>query len=145
MPLVAAATPTAEQRRLVQACAADDPLVVAGLWTYLSCFNEAHTIAQDIHNADGSYWHAILHRREPDAWNAAYWLRKVGSHPIYPELLQEAEKAGYAPDAKWDPFAFVDYCEWARQRPGSSNERIACAVTLAEWQLLFDRCARKSP
>ena len=32
MPLVASATPTEEQRRMVQACAAADPLVLAGLW-----------------------------------------------------------------------------------------------------------------
>ena len=143
MPLVASATGTEEQRSMVRACSSADPLILAGLWTYLSCFSEAHNIAQDIPNADGSYWHAILHRREPDAWNSNYWFRKVGRHPIYPELRQEAEKVGYAPDANWSPFSFIDYCEWARQRPGSPNERIACAVTLIEWQLLFDHCARK--
>ena len=143
MPLVASSTPTGEQRRMVQACASANPLVLAGLWTYLSHFDEAHKIAQDIHNADGSYWHAILHRREPDAWNAGYWFRKVGSHTIFEELRLEAEKLGYAPDLKWDPIAFIDYCEWARTHPGSREEQIAIAVTQAEWQLLFDRCARK--
>ncbi len=137
MPLVASSTPTAEQRRMVQACASANPLVVAGLWTYLNCFDEAHKIAQEVHNADGSYWHAILHRREPDAWNSGYWFRKVGTHPIFPQLGIEAEKLGYASGAKWDPFAFIDYCG------DPLNERIACAVTLAEWQLLFDHCARK--
>ena len=128
---------------MVQACASSSPLVLAGIWTYLSCFDEAHKLAQDIHHADGSYWHAILHRREPDAGNAGYWFRRVGTHPIFPELRLEAEKLGYAVGATWDPFAFIDFCENARARPGSRDERTACAVTLAEWQLLFDHCARK--
>jgi hypothetical protein len=140
MPLVAASTPTAEQRRMVTYCGESRPLVLAGLWTYLSCFDEAHKIAQDIHNADGSYWHAILHRREPDAANSAYWFRRVGSHPIFPQLRLEAEKLGYGSGANWDPFAFIGYCG----RPDKESELIACAVTLAEWQLLFDHCARNN-
>ena len=128
---------------MVQACASSSPLVLAGIWTYLSCFDEAHKLAQDIHHADGSYWHAILHRREPDAGNAGYWFRRVGTHPIFPELRLDAEKLGYAVGATWDPFAFIDFCENSRARPGSRDERTACAVTLAEWQLLFDHCARK--
>ncbi len=27
-------------------------------------------------------WHAILHRQEPDAGNAAYWFRQAGPHPV---------------------------------------------------------------
>lgn len=143
MPLIASSVPTDGQRRMVQACGSSNPLVLAGLWTYLSCFEEAHKIAQDIQNSEGSYWHAILHRREPDAGNSGYWYRKVGTHPIFGELGMEAEALGYAAGVKYDPFAFIDYCEHARLRPGSREERIACRVTLAEWQLLFDYCARK--
>jgi hypothetical protein len=43
----------------------------------------------------------------------------------------------------WDPFRFIDFCERARQMPGSTDEQLAKAVQLAEWQLLFDYCARK--
>src|SRR5580698_1788635 len=50
---------------------------LAGLYVYFSCFDEAHGIAQDIDTAEGSYWHAIVHRQEPDAGNAAYWFRQV--------------------------------------------------------------------
>src|ERR1039458_8862595 len=58
----------------------------SGLYVYFSCFEEAHKIAQDIPTAEGSYWHAIVHRQEPDAGNAAYWFRQVQRHPIFPEI-----------------------------------------------------------
>ena len=140
MPLIASASPTAAQKRLVKSCDSASPLVLAALWTYLSCFDEAHKIAQEIRNAEGSYWHAILHRREPDAFNSGYWFRKVGVHPIFEELRKEADASGYARAVRWDPLAFIDFCEQARTRAESSDEQIACAVTRAEWQLLFDYC-----
>src|SRR5271170_4270719 len=39
---------------------------LSGLYVYFSCFEEAHAIAQDISTTEGSYWHGILHRQEPD-------------------------------------------------------------------------------
>src|SRR5579871_1942382 len=42
---------------------------MAGLWLYFSCFEEAHRLIDDPHTADGVYWHAILHRQEPDDGN----------------------------------------------------------------------------
>ena len=63
----------------------------AGLLLYLSCWDEAHNVAQDIPTADGSYWHAIIHRMEPDAANSGYWFRRVGRHAIFPDLHMRAE------------------------------------------------------
>ena len=121
---------------------------LSGLWLYFSCFDESHRISQDLHTAEGSFWHAIAHRREPDAGNSGYWFRRVGSHPIFPALLHRASEIVRGSDAplklgsRWDPFAFIDYCETARTRPGSYDERIAMEIQLAEWQILFDYCAR---
>jgi hypothetical protein len=50
----------------------------------------SHTISQGIENADGSFLHAIMHRREPDAWNSKYWWRRVGHHPAFPEIARRA-------------------------------------------------------
>jgi hypothetical protein len=116
---------------------------LAGLFLYFSCWEDAHTIAQDISTAEGSYWHAIVHRQEPDAGNAGYWFRQVGVHPIFPALASTAAALGFQSGQKWDPFAFIRECEEARQSPGSERERQALEVQRAEWQLLFDYCAKK--
>ena len=116
---------------------------MAGLYLYFSCLDEAHTIAQAIETPDGSFWHGIMHRQEPDAGNAAYWFRRVGRHAIFPQLRAAAESLGYTTGAAWDPVAFIDACEEARRQPGSAQELLMQKVQLAEWQLLFDYCARK--
>jgi hypothetical protein len=122
--------------RLLPAARAPEA-ALSGLYLYFSCFDEAHTIAQDIATPEGSYWHAIAHRQEPDAANAGYWFRQLGTHPIFPTLAKAAGTSG-----PWDPFAFVETCEKARREPGSELEARAMRVQLIEWQLLFDYCAR---
>jgi len=102
---------------------------LAGLYVYFSCWDEAHEIAQSIHTREGSYWHAIVHRQEPDAGNSAYWFHRVGEHPIFPAL---AKVAGVE---RWDPIWFIRQCERADPR--------AAEWQRAEWQLLFDYCAAK--
>ncbi len=43
---------------------------------------------------------------------------------------------------RWDPFAFLSFCERAKAQPGSHQEQAALEIQRAEWQLLFDYCAR---
>jgi hypothetical protein len=124
---------------------------LAGLYLYFSCRDEAHEVAQADSSADASYWHGILHRQEPDAGNASYWFERVGRHPVFPDLLEAATAiAAEHPDADlhlaqaWDPFAFIETCERARRQPGSTLERAALEIQRAEWQRLFDYCARRS-
>lgn len=123
---------------------------LAGLWLYFSCFEESHEIAQNLGSIEASFWHAILHRQEPDSGNAAYWFRRVGTHPIFRELCDEADeivgrypKAEFRTGGKWDPFSFIMFCERARQQPNSAQEQAAVEIQRAEWQLLFDHCARR--
>jgi hypothetical protein len=123
--------------------ARDPKAALAGLYLYFSCLDEAHSVAQDVPSREGSFWHGILHRQEPDAANAAYWFRQVGKHPVFPELRQRAAASGVDFGSSWDPFAFIRYCETSRTQPGSQAERQAMEVQLVEWQLLFHYCAAR--
>jgi len=42
---------------------------LAGLWLSHDFLDESHTISQEIATPTGSYWHGLMHRREPDASN----------------------------------------------------------------------------
>jgi hypothetical protein len=123
---------------------------MGGLWLYYSQLEEAHAIVQNVPTQEGSFWHGILHRREPDAGNAAYWFRRVGRHACFPALAEAAaviveRYAGlkFVVQPEWDPFGFIYFCEQARRDPGSAAMRAATEIQLAEWQLLFDFCARR--
>jgi hypothetical protein len=119
------------------------------LWLYFGCSDECHKTVQEIESADASFWHAIVHRQEPDPGNSSYWFRRVTGHPVYPKLQQAAREilerypsAGFRLEETWDPFAFIDFCEQARRDPDSTSEHFALEIQRAEWQLLFDHCAR---
>lgn len=121
---------------------------LSGLWLYFSFYEESHSLSQNISTVEGSFWHGIMHREEPDADNAAYWFRRVGRHPLFPALREaaagivESRGGSFRVAGDWDPFAFIDFCESARRKPGSADERLALEIQRAEWQLLFDWCAK---
>lgn len=109
---------------------------LAGLWLYHDFLDESHTISQGLHTPEGSFWHAIMHRREPDAWNSKYWWRKVGNHPVLTQLRDQCRGLGYSFTT---PSDFVDCCEKVRGR-NNGDEHVAKQVQLLEWQLLFSHC-----
>ena len=113
---------------------------LAGLWLRFNCLDEAHGVSQQLPTPEGSFWHAILHRREPDPENAKYWWRRVGSHPVLQQLVEQAPALGYA---YTDPCTFVDHCERVREK-GGDDEKVAQRVQELEWRLLFDWCYRRA-
>lgn len=119
---------------------------LSGLLLRLNCWEESHQLSQDLETVEGSYWHGIAHRMEPDYPNAGYWFRRVGKHPIFPRLhvaasdILASERLGWRLKEAWDPFLFNGWCEEASQAPGSSAERVATLIQNIEWELLFTWC-----
>jgi hypothetical protein len=145
MPLVKTTCVTDEACAAVKGLEGPADSVRSALYLYSGCWEAAHSAADSVENPDGYFWHAIVHRQEPDPGNAAYWFRKTGRHPVFRRLAAEVNAAdigGYRTGLEWDPFAFIEFCESARRRPGSTEEQAAMQIQLVEWQLLFDYCAR---
>ena len=100
---------------------------------------------------EGEFWHAILHRQEPDPGNAAYWFRRVGQHAVYPEVGGGGEgnfeavsgrrvsASGSGIRSPSCSFASGRGCSRGRRRNSAAME-----IQRAEWQLLFDYSARRA-
>ncbi len=127
---------------------------LSGLWLYHNFLDESHTLSQSIPTGTGSYWHGIMHRREPDFSNSKYWFRRVGNHPIFPDLAREAAEIAsnysLSPRAnfltnqtEWDPYAFINLCEDCLKH-NETDKELCLKIQLKEWQLLFDYSYRNA-
>lgn len=103
------------------------PPLQAGLWLYIDELDRSHTISQSIHDATGSFWHGIMHRREGDFSNSHYWFNRVGNHPAMAGI------PGY------DAHAFVDAV--ATRHSSAPPELVA--MQRDEWAALFAWCAEQ--
>ena len=123
----------------------------AGLLLWNDELDKSHSVSQSISSSSGSYWHGIMHRREPDYSNAKYWFRKVPEHPVYDKLFQLVHDEEDVVDSDsvrdfiatvktagaWDPFAFVDLAEKAAGGKDSELFDFVIELQLAEIRLLL--------
>lgn len=110
----------------------DQTALQAAVWQCQGELDLSHRQSQQ-HEGEGKhqmcdYWHAIMHRREPDYGNSKYWFRQLGRHPVFASLAARADTLlETAPPAEmawrrrllrsgtWDPFAMVDLTEAAAE------------------------------
>jgi len=127
---------------------------ISALWLWHDFLDESHQISQQLDDASGRYWHAIMHRREPDFANSKYWFHRVGEHPVFAPLRAaaselaragptDAQSAYLVGQTSWDPLRFVDLCASA-VRHSAPNERLCRRIARVEWQLHFDDCFRRA-
>lgn len=127
--------------------------IKSGLLLWNDALDESHNISQGLGDQTGSYWHGIMHRREPDYSNSKYWFGRVGTHPIFPtlrkralELFQETSnpsdalvEIGRTLEAQeaWDSYQFIDWCQAAEGDSSSDVTRFLQQVQAEEIKLLL--------
>ena len=127
--------------------------IKSGLLLWNDALDESHTISQGLADQTGSYWHGIMHRREPDYPNSKYWFGRVGTHPIFPALRERSlelynemanpsdalTNIGEAIGAQenWDSYQFVDWCQAAEGNSDSDVTGFLQQVQAEEIKLLL--------
>lgn len=128
--------------------------VRAGLLLWNDDLEASHTISQGIHTATGSFWHAIMHRREGDASNSLYWWRRTGTHPAFAAIYKvvlaalnsEADKAAnefaatLQRDKVWRPDEFVTACQRGRRGSDDKDDKWLRQVQVIEMETLLRWC-----
>jgi hypothetical protein len=131
----------------------------AGLYLVHGFLDEAHELVQQAdqlgRTTTAPYWHAIMHRREPDYDNARYWFRRVGRHSAFDALAAEVAQRMtddafvsrlrfdrvLDPRGRWDSMAFVDLCEQCG-RTWDSRAQAAAELQAIEFRVLLEFTCR---
>lgn len=126
--------------------------LLAGLWLWHDGLEESHRISQGVLDSTGSFWHAIMHRREGDFSNSKYWYARAAGHPCLQTLAAQAMPMVHREPADkallrvilngWNANAFVDLVESASGNEADPRHAIAVQLQQLEWRVLWDHCAR---
>ena len=132
----------------------DAKAALAGLWLWHDALDESHRISQELVSTTGSFWHAIMHRREGDFSNSKYWYHRCANHHVL--KLMGAVAASLAGDCAsdravthalsggWNPDGFVDLVALIHNKPADSRYEVAIKLQQAEWAGLFDYCVHEA-
>ena len=134
--------------------------VKSALLLWNDALDDSHDISQGVRSKTGSYWHGIMHRREPDYSNSKYWFARVGSHPIFPALRvrvieilkadpsQSAQLARYAEaieqNDNWNAPQFIDWCQDAARHVDGEVVEFLQTVQVEEIKLLLEYSCRNA-
>lgn len=139
-------------------------LVLAGLYQQNDDLEASHTLCQEVDRECGlpeaSYWHGIVHRREPDFSNARGWFRKAEGLGALPEIHRAAgaflQRVLQMPEygesrevalqflrhlqshGTWDPLYFLDLCEACTTGGSTEAQRLLEEAQEVEFTTLFD-------
>ena len=126
--------------------------LLSGLWLWHDCLDESHKVSQQLQTSSGSFWHAIMHRREGDFSNSQYWYARCQNHPALPTIAAQANEVinPFPADKQilkltvhgWNADAFVDLVEAVCDKPDDPRHKLAVALQQLEWRVLFDHCMR---
>jgi len=132
----------------------DGLAMLAGLWLWHDALDESHTTSQSLHTATGSFWHAIMHRREGDFWNSKYWYARCRNHPALTEVASRAKPllatlmdkpmAARLGRGGWDTDAYVDWVEEVSAGSDASSRELAVRLQIVEWRALFEHCTHQA-
>ena len=92
-------------------------LIRSALLLWHDHLEASHKISQSISSKDGSFLHALMHRREPDYSNAKYWLNQTGPYKVYSEIAKRSKNLLkenslselFGPE--WNPYVMIDSVE----------------------------------
>ena len=128
-------------------------VMLSGLWLWHDWLDESHNLSQAISTPTGSFWHAVMHRREGDFSNAKYWYARCRHHPALKQIATLARATLGAPATgplnrltgdEWDPDAFVDVVEATHRNPDDPLHPVAVRLQQLEWRGLFEHCLAKA-
>ena len=132
----------------------DARAALAGLWLWHDALDECHRIVQEIAMPTGSFWHAIMHRREGDFSNSKYWYNRCRGHHVMKMLGAVASSLASSQvsdrlvartlSGGWDPGGFVDLVAQVHANPADPRHDLAVRLQRAEWEALFDYCLREA-
>jgi hypothetical protein len=130
----------------------DADAVMSALWLRHDWLEQSHHICQGIDTPTGSFWHAIMHRREGDFSNSRYWYHRTNAHAMFKTLAARAgdvinpfpaDKSVFRLVAQgWNPSAFVDLVQQVHEHPDDPRHRLCVSIQELEWQTLFEHCTR---
>lgn len=131
--------------------AQDASAMLGGLWLLHDGLKECHEIVQDLIGPTGSFWHAIMHRREGDFSNAKYWYARCADHRAFRLISAMAndvvgrgttdKSVLHIVAGEYNPDALVDLVEEICDQPNDPRFESAIRLQQMEWEALFHHCA----